>query len=458
MSRTLGGTHVIHDLSEFYAWFAERREQNEYAVARVPLEEMAGWQVSAETGDITHHSGKFFAVRGVDVTTDHRTARTWTQPIIVQPEIGILGILVKVVDGTVYCLMQAKMEPGNINLLQLSPTVQATYSNYTRVHHGNPVPYLEHFVAPRRGGAVFDALQSEQGSWFLNKRNRNMIVEATEEVPPHDDFCWLSFDLVAILLTVPNLVNMDSRTVLSGIPFLFSGINGSHLRLAGSSDDGALHSLEHLLSWFTEIKSRHHLHRELVPLRDLPDWTHTDGVIARADGTHFRVIGLDVRASNREVAQWSQPMLEPTGRGVIAFVGRNFGDTFHILVHARTEAGTNDVVEMAPTVSCIPSNYHGTPADERPRYLDVVESAKPADILVDVVHSEEGGRFFHAENRYLVIVAGDDFGLDAPDDYCWMTVDQLTSFVRYGNHVNVAARCLLSCLVEEPATLVTAAS
>ncbi|RLK53966.1 NDP-hexose 2,3-dehydratase family protein [Actinokineospora cianjurensis] len=451
---------MFRDLSEFYAWFSERNKNNQYEVHRMPLEDMDGWQVAEDTGDIAHRSGKFFSVRGVAVSTDHRDTTDWTQPIIVQPEIGILGIIVRVVDGAVHCLMQAKMEPGNINLLQLSPTVQATRSNYTRVHQGSPVPYLEHFAAPRPGGAVFDTLQSEQGSWFLNKRNRNMIVEVAEDIPVHDDFCWLSFDQVTVLLKVPNLVNMDSRTVLSGIPFFFSGSYGDRVRLAAGSGvpGGALHSVEHLLSWFTEIKSRYSLSRAPVPLRDVPGWTRSGGVISRADGKHFTVIGVDVRASNREVGRWSQPLLEPTGRGVIAFIGRFIRGAFHILVHARTEAGTNDVVEMAPSVSCIPSNYDGLPPAQRPRYLDVVESAQDQDILVDVVHSEEGGRFFHAENRYLVIDAGDGFGLDAPDDYCWMTVDQLTGFVRYGNHVNVAARCLLSCLIGEPAALAAASS
>ncbi|MDV6263926.1 NDP-hexose 2,3-dehydratase family protein [Rhodococcoides yunnanense] len=446
---------MFQHISEFYSWFSKRTANNQYDVQQIPLENMGGWGISYDSGNITHVSGKFFSVMGVDVTTDHRATERWQQPIIVQPEIGILGILVKVVAGTVYCLMQAKMEPGNINLLQLSPTVQATRSNYTRVHKGDSVPYLEHFITPRPDQAVFDTLQSEQGSWFLRKRNRNMIVLATSEVTVLDNFCWLSFDQISTLMAVPNLLNMDSRTVLSGIPFLFSDVYGDRLKLSKSSGlpHTSLHSIEYLLSWFTDMKARFSLARELIPLRTVSSWSLTDGAIVREDGRHFSVIGVDVRASNREVGQWSQPMLKPSQRGVIAFIGRYINETFHILVHARTEAGTNDIVEMAPTVGCIPSNYDGMASEDRPLYLDVVREAKVDSILVDVVHSEEGGRFYHAENRYLVIDAGEDFELEAPLDYCWMTVDQLTSFVRYGNYVNVGARCLLSCLIEESASL-----
>ncbi|WP_378733907.1 NDP-hexose 2,3-dehydratase family protein [Nocardia brasiliensis] len=430
---------MFEELTQFYDWFAARECANDYRVNVQSLDALDGWYTDPRTGNVHHRSGRFFSVIGVRVSTENRRPAAWSQPIILQPEIGILGIIAKRMGDSIYCLMQAKMEPGNVNLLQLSPTVQATRSNFTRVHRGSAVPYLDYFRSPHRGRPVFDSLQSEQGSWFLGKRNRNMIIEVAEDVPVLDDFCWLSVAQLAELIRIPNLVNMDARTVLSGIPFL-----------TGDSDRAGapLHSLGHILSWFTEVKSRNQLDRTVVPLAQLPEWERSDGVIHRPDGRHFSVIGVEVQASNREVRQWSQPMFRPAERGVIAFLGRHFAGAFHVLVHARTEAGTADVVEMSPTVACIPGNYAAAPEAERPRYLDLVLGASATQVLVDVVHSEEGGRFYHAENRYLVIDVGDSLPVEVPHDYCWMTIDQLTGFIRYGNHVNVGARCLLSCMTD----------
>ncbi|MFH4268324.1 NDP-hexose 2,3-dehydratase family protein, partial [Acinetobacter baumannii] len=82
-----------------------------------------------------------------------------------------------------------KVEPGNCNGLQLSPTVQATRSNYTRVHQGRAVPYLEYFVDARKHRVIADVRQSEQGSWFFQKRNRNMIVDVGDaDVEVLEDF------------------------------------------------------------------------------------------------------------------------------------------------------------------------------------------------------------------------------------------------------------------------------
>lgn len=421
---------MFPQLSDFHAWFAERRRANSYRVTRAPLPGLSRWVVDPDTGNIRHSSGGFFTIEGLRVSTDRREVAAWQQPIIIQPEVGILGIVVKVVDGEVHCLMQAKMEPGNCNLLQLSPTVQATRSNYTRVHRGNEVPYLEYFLSPHRHRVLSDVLQSEQGSWFLGKRNRNMIVLVEEDVAPLADFCWLSLRQIAQLLRADNVINMDSRTVLAGMP-------------PGPAEQAPpLHDRARVLSWFTEAKVTHRLDRERVPLNALRGWTLRDDAVSHEQGRFFDIIGVDVEASSREVTRWSQPMLAPRGRGIAAFLTRRFDGVPHVLVRALTEAGTFDVVELGPTVQGNPDNHPGT----RLPFLDEVLAAPPGRIRWDVRLSEEGGRFHHAENRYLIVECGDEVPATAPAGFLWLSVGQLAELARHSNYVNVSARTLL-CLL-----------
>src|SRR5262249_54002842 len=100
-------------------------------------------------------------------------------------------------------------------------------------------------------------------------------------------------------------------------------------------------------------------------------------------------------------------------------------------------------IEMAPTVHCLPDNYSGAVP---PPYLELVLNAPPEAIKHEVVLSEEGGRFYHAQNRYLVVEVGDDFPIEVPPSFIWMTARQATALVRYGNYFNVEARSLLACL------------
>jgi len=439
-------------VSEFDAWFAGRQLANNFQVTRIPFSELDGWDFSQDTGNLGHHSGRFFSVEGLRVLSWTGPVREWHQPIINQPEVGILGILVKEFDGLLHCLMQAKMEPGNPNLLQLSPTVQATRSNYTRVHNGAAVRYLEYFVGPSRGDIIADVLQSEHGSWFFRKKNRNMVVEVTDDVPLHDDFCWLTFGQINELMQRDNVINMDSRTVLSCIPpakarprHRASDFQNS---LAASRDrhSGALHTTAEVMSWFTTQRSLCELDISRMPLKEVPGWHRTEREIARTDGKYFSVVAVAVKAGNREVTSWTQPLFEPRGHGLVAFVLKNFGGVLHVLVNARMEGGFLDSVELGPTLQCIPWNYDDYDGAERPYLLDYLQKIDPARIRYEAVHSEEGGRFLNAESRYLIVEADDKLPYDIPDDYTWITLGQLTDLLRHGHYVNVQARTLVACL------------
>ncbi|TXS35490.1 NDP-hexose 2,3-dehydratase family protein [Streptomyces sp. t39] len=445
------------DLGQFHDWW--RGVGTSARAERIPLDRLRGWVQDAGTGDIRHESGKFFSVQGLDVHSPDGLVPNWQQPIIDQPETGILGILVKEFDGVLHCLMQAKAEPGNANGVQISPTVQATRSNFTRVHGGSAVPYLTYFqdTAPHR--VLADVRQSEQGSWFYRKRNRNMIVEVTGDVEELDGFCWLTLGQLYRLLAEEDMVNMDTRTVLSCLPASGAGAEDDYAgtgRSAHAADFRAsvARSLAHgtgdgpdtaaTLSWITDARSRTQLTTRRVPLDRVRGWRRAEGLIAHESGGFFDVIGVEVTAVGREVRRWTQPMIRPHGIGVIAFLVREFDGVLHALVRQRTEPGFVDVTELGPTVQCTPENY-GLIAAEPPAFLDEVLRAAPGRIRYDTLLSEEGGRFHHALNRYLIVESDVDVPADDPD-FRWVSLGQLTALLRHSSYVNVQARSLTACL------------
>lgn len=429
-------------------WLAGRAAVTWTRADRIPLEDMTGWVTEPGTGNLRHHTGRFFSVESLAVSLSGAPVPAWTQPIINQPEIGILGILVREVDGVLQCLMQAKDEPGNPSGIQLSPTVQATRSNYTRVHQGRPIPYLEYFRDVSAHRVLVDIRQSEQGAWFYRKRNRNMVVEVEADVPVLDGFRWLTLGEIAALMSVPDLVNMDARTVLACLPgggaaLEAAAVDGFSAALVRSADPvaPAAHGIGDVLSWITEVRTRTELRAGLGALADCPDWTHVDGRIVHRDGAFFSVVGASVEAVGREVGAWCQPMLEPVGVGVIAFLVRDIAGVLHVLVHARIEPGYADTAELAPTVQCVPETYDRLPG--RPRFLDEVLTS--SRVRFDTVLSEEGGRFLGARNRYLIVETDADVAADDPA-YRWLTVAQLEDLLRHSFYVNIQARTLLLCL------------
>jgi oxidase EvaA len=212
-------------------------------------------------------------------------------------------------------------------------------------------------------------------------------------------------------------------------------------------EDGALHTVTDIGSWLTANKAGCDLVQQRIPLGDVDGWRRTDDDIAHTNGDFARVVAVDVRAASREVSRWTQPLVAPVAPGLLVLLTRRVEGVLHLLVQARPAPGAVDMVEVAPTVHCVPHTYRDVDRARWPRFLDHVTQADPGQIRYDVWLSEEGGRFLSAKNRYLVIEVDDDFGLDMYDSYCWATVSQLMLLLRAGNCVSVETRTLLSGLL-----------
>ena len=426
----------IEDVSieSLLEWVAMRNASVYASVSCVPFAQLRDWSFNALTGNLAHCSGRFFSVVGLDVYTNTGTVSRWNQPIIDQPEVGLLGILTKVVGGINYYLLQAKIEPGNINGVQLSPTVQATRSNYMQVHGGVRPRYLEYFQNASRGQIVLDQLQSEQGARFLRKRNRNMIVRVMDDVPADENFRWVTLPQIKALMRRDNTVNMDTRTVLSGLE------DNNELQ------QWSLLSMDDILFRLSELKSRYELVTEKIGLKDVSDWHVGTMEIAREDQRYFKIIGVEVSIGNREVKSWCQPMVKPMQNGLCVLFVKRFNGVPHYLLQAKVECGNFDVVELAPTIQCLTGPYLN-PIGYVPKFLDEFLSGRfCGKILLDVLQSEEGGRFFHEQNRNVVFELDEQVEIPQPDNFLWLTLHQIKELLRFNNILNIQVRSLISAL------------
>lgn len=449
----LTNDNPFNTTTELKEWIEERNREVKVSVEQIPFSEMKCWH-SEPDGSLHHDTGKFFSIVGIDVTTDYGSVNHWRQPVINQPEVGYLGILTKEINGVLYCLMQAKIEPGNVNCVQISPTLQATKSNYSRVHSGKSPNYLEYFVNAKPENIILDQLQSEQGARFLRKRNRNIIIKVDEDVELLPDFRWMTLGQIKELMMYDNLVNMDTRTVLSGLKISdyispLDGLNGmsdfGRDMILSSTTNHSYVSTRNHLSWLTGLKAKYDLFVSPCAINDMPGWKKTDREIVREDEKFFKIIGVNVTISNREVASWCQPLVQPMQDGLCVFIIKKINGVYHFLVQAKLECGNFDVIELAPTVQCLTGRVPDDPKF-RPQFYDYVMNVPRSQVLFDVWQSEEGGRFYHEQNRNMIVEAGDDFPLEVPSCFTWMTLRQMYEFLRFNNYLNIQARSLISAI------------
>ena len=218
MVESIRDDNQINKLDYVIDWFNKKREESDMIVEEIGINDLDKWTVDKNSGNITHDSGGFFEVIGVKVsnTFDREVGKKgWTQPMIGKNPGGILGILMKRINGVPHYLLQAKAEPGNIGKLQLSPTLQATTSNLLKAHGGIRPKFSEYFDEPKNAKIIYAKWQSEDGGRFHLKSNYNMIVEVDEDLNIPDSFIWVTLYQIKQLLKIENFVGPHIRGIIS---------------------------------------------------------------------------------------------------------------------------------------------------------------------------------------------------------------------------------------------------
>ena len=423
-------------------WVAELNRTVAVDVGKTTLA-ATKWFYDPRCGQIVNERRAFFQISGF------RNGDT-EQPIIIQNEIGFLGILCKPIHGLLHFLIQAKIEPGNSNKIQLSPTIQATKSNFTRMHGGARPDYLDWFLNADKQKIVVDQIQSEQSSRFFGKRNRNIIVmlEEDTEVEEHPSHKWLTLGQIKRLMRMDNLVNMDMRTVLSCIPFYrydFAGVDNPLARsLMEDGSDDVFRSIYRHMNNYKMFGA----HRpELLPLYSLKNWEMTASGSAEEfvckTGYPFKIIFCDISMDGREVRHWGQPLFEALGMATFGLFSRVQNGVTEFLVRAKPEPGCFDGIELGPTVQLEAGERDHAELDA----LFLERCADRRNVLYDVMLSEEGGRFYCERNRNIIVEIEPDLLSAPPPGYWWCTYRLLNKLVQVNNILNIQLRNVLSLLI-----------
>lgn len=444
---------VLHTNTDILQWISELNQATHVEINEISIHDSSFWFYDDYNGEVLNRKRSFFSIKGLRQFINGRFVNE--QPIIIQPEIGYLGIICKKIDGVLCFLMQAKIEPGNANNVQLSPTIQATKSNFTRVHGGKLPDYFTYFEDSARHQVIYDQIQSEQGSRFYQKRNRNMIMLVEEEIDILPHFRWVTLGQLKEFLKIDNLVNMDTRTVLSGLNFI--GLQYSEkdlIEIRELMDNNALFAsmfTSHAISGVKQVNEKlnhykmfHDVTNVMVPLNQLVDWEVTEFGIVSRNQMPFMVKFYDIAISGREVSHWDQPLFCALGQATIGLFTRVENGVRQYLVKLSPEIGCFDKIELGPTVHWEPTHYlyHDDCVEKVFRnYLDLEKN-----IMTDVLLSEEGGRFYHEQNRNLLIELETNQELELTDEYIWLEYAAINFLIQSNNVCNIQLRNLISLI------------
>lgn len=452
--RSWGNTKgSVNSQEDIQQWIDSRYKDLRVNIKKKDFSYDGFWYYDEEDGYIRNKNNSFFQLAGYQEIEEDMIINE--QPVIIQNEIGYLGIICKRINGELNFLMQAKIEPGNVNKIQISPTIQATKSNFTRRHGGNIPPYLDFFINASNYKIVVDQIQSEQSSRFYKKRNRNIIIYIEDEIEVIDSHKWMTLGQIKELMKIDNLVNMDTRTVLSCIPFSKESLSEEELLKAEDYFvDKALYKsifehstdsiFEKIFNKINDYKMYKKEHSRLVPIKSLQSWDVGKREIVCKTPYDFKIIYCYIEIEGREVKYWEQPLVEALGIAILGIFTCVQDGVRKFLVRVKPEVGCFDSVEIGPVVQLEPTNPRNEMNLVEKKFMEKLE--KQEGIAKDIMLSEEGGRFYHEQNRNVIIEISADEVEKLPSEYFWADFATLNKMVQFNNCLNIQLRNLLSLL------------
>lgn len=423
-------------------WLKNLLNAEAFQLDHVSLASSNAWKL--QDGIIQHQTGRFFSVIGVSAVNNNGTIVQ--QPMLDQREIGTLAFIIRQRAETTELLVQAKAEPGNIGTIQLAPSFQATASNAARIHGGAPPPLHNWFGSCGQGTLIADGLQSEQGTRFFGKRNRNCTLLISGEVEHGQYHHWIPIKELCALLVEDHLLNTDARSALvcsdwnllaSGKPFSGGGF-AEELRASLKLTD--TESWKPLTSVLSELEKPAPWRKapQMQSLERLHGWRLEAEGLETLTGKPFCLRHVRVNSLSREVSQWDQPIVQSAARGYLGLPMGRWQTVPHFLFRAVSEPGFGSRIELTPGLIMEPD----TSATSHEFMAALMDEGHE---IISCMQSEEGGRFLFDENRYALLDVGEI--MQPPPDYHWLSLAQIRLLLTRGECITNEARSALSLLL-----------
>lgn len=411
-----------------------------FSIRRIPFSQVKGW--SLVNGALSHESGGFFSVIGATCDNDPQLAGIY----LLQPQQALNGLLMAVIEGERHLLLQVGIEPGNLGGAQFRPTVQATPSNYLRMHNGAATGYVDYFLGHQPGAVpVSDSSHPDLGGRYFMKNKRLVYVEVIDPPPAEAGFAWVSCRVARQLASLGGTVNIDLRSMLALMPWDDFIDDTPSEGVAAALRASLAEPLRADVIGRVMVELQRHaagaarLDR-IVPLSELSGWQFTEDGMQEVDGRQgFDVHFFDIVGPSREVKRWTQPLIDSRSPGRVDLCTRIREGRLEVLVDVRPECGLACSAALLPSVIRYPGSFVPAPLEE------ALDSLAGTSILLETQENDEGGRFYLDSSTCRVVLLTEN--IECGPSHAWLTVSELKFLLGRSNTCSIQLRAMASMLL-----------
>jgi oxidase EvaA len=205
---------AAHNDEQILGWLTDLKCRHQLRVERLATKSLQGWTHGDDR--IVHDAGRYFEVMAVHVEGVNREVASWDQPLVAPVERGLIGFAVQRIGGVLHFLVQGKIEPGNLDVVAVAPTVQCALGAEGAHDASCRPPFLELMDDAGPGQLRYSCIQSEEGGRFYHVENEYRVVElpAAERLPLPENYTWVTLRQLTELLRF-GLVNVEARSLLA---------------------------------------------------------------------------------------------------------------------------------------------------------------------------------------------------------------------------------------------------
>lgn len=206
------------NITNILKWRKKLLNKNKIKTKLININECKDWYFD-NYNNLTHKSGQFFKVQGVQITgAKTREVKSWTQPILTQKHGGVLAFITRFTkEKGVEFLLDAKTEPGDNSDIKITSSFQATRSNMNRAHGGKLPKFYDIVVQLKGSKLIYCAAHCEEGARFWEKSNLNVIVQLNDPFDKRikgENYKWAHLSQIKKLGLMDNVLNPFVKTIL----------------------------------------------------------------------------------------------------------------------------------------------------------------------------------------------------------------------------------------------------
>jgi len=217
------------------------------------------------------------------------------------------------------------------------------------------------------------------------------------------------------------MVNMDTISVFSSV--IKKNMNEKKL-----NSDAYINS---------QLNRKIKLKRKKINFKNLKGWKINKNSISDIKNKYFSIFFIDVIANLREVKKWEQPIIGDHFSSLNGFLTSKINNTKHYLLKIVSEPGL-DQLKFSSTI--FEKNF---PLKSK-KNVKFLTFFNKKDCLMDVVNSDEGGRFLNNQTRNMIREIKDLKKINLTKDFTWASHNQVVNLINQ-NKMTIEARNLFAC-------------